>query len=309
MNRREWLKSGVLAAGAPLLTGALIAAESTPAEGGKPELTLWQLPNQTKMQMESFILLTRDDKLIVIDGGPEGDMDYLIQQIKSIHPDGRVDYWLFTHIHLDHASGLAHILKEHPDELKIGTVYCDFPTAEWVKGAEAGSYEISVEILKYFAKLPNCGKLPKNQPLKVGNVEITALNELNDLDLDQPGLTVNDTSIVYRVKTPETTLLFLGDLYIHGQKRIVENQPAEAFKADVVQMAHHGQNGVTKDFYELVRPSACLWCAPAWLWNNNIGPCDGSGPWKTIQTRAWMDDLGVKKHYVLKDGLVKLEFN
>lgn len=307
MNRRDWLKTGLVAAGTPLFGAALAAGEE-----GKPAgtaLTLWQLPNQTVSQMMSYILLTDDDKLVVIDGGLDGDANYLVDRIKEIHPDGRVDYWLFTHIHCDHAWALATILDTRPDELKIGQIYADFPTAEWAKRAEPDSYGISVKILSAFAKHPNVAKMPKNQPLRLGSVEITALNELNDLDLDQPGLTINDTSIVYRVKTPKTTLLFLGDLFIHGQKRILENQPPEAFKADVVQTAHHGQNGVTREFYELVKPSACLWCTPDWLWDNNPpGSGSDTGPWKTIQTRAWMNELGVRKHYIIKDGLIKLDF-
>ena len=310
MDRREWLKSGLMAAGLPFMGSALLAEDAdTNPNAEKPALTLWQLPNQTISQMMSYILLTDDDQLIVIDGGTKDDADYLVQQIKEIHPDGRVDYWFFTHIHCDHAWALATILNRGTDGLKIGEVYCDFPTAEWVKRNESGSHDVSIEILNAFEKHPH-KKLPKNQPLQIGKVEITALNELNDLDLDNPSLTVNDTSIVYRVKTPKTVLLFLGDLFVHGQEALLKNQPAEALRADVVQMAHHGQNGVTRDFYKLVKPSVCLWCTPDWLWDNNPpGSGSDTGPWKTIQTRAWMNEMGVKTHYIIKDGLKKVNFS
>ena len=307
MNRREWLKMGFVAAGTPLF-GSFLTAEETECEK-KPALTLLQLPNQSFSQMESYILLTDDDHLTVIDGGTKQDAEYLIERIKEVHPDGRVDYWLLTHIHSDHACALATILDHHPDTLKIGQVYHDFPAAEWVRRVEPGSYEVSVEIFNALAKHDRVARMPKNKPIRLGSVQITALNDLDDLDLEKPGMTVNDTSILYQVKTPETTILFLGDLFVHGQEAILKKQPPEVFKADVVQMAHHGQNGVTREFYDLVKPTACLWCAPDWLWDNNPpGQGSDTGPWKTIQTRAWMNEMGVRKHYIIKDGLIKLDF-
>ena len=307
MNRREWLKSGLMAA-APVL-GSAAAAADTQESGAKTALTLWQLPNQSGTQMESYLLLTDSDQLVVIDGGMKHDADYLLKKIREIHPDGRVDYWLFTHIHLDHAHALATILNRYPDVLKIGQVYCDFPPLAWIERVEPSSYDVSAEILEALGKLPNVAKMPKGEPLRLGSVEITALNDLDDLDLERPGTVINDTSILYRVKTPETTLLFLGDLEPRGQEALVGKLPPEAFRADVVQMAHHGQNGVTRDFYDLVRPTVCLWCAPDWLWDNNPpGQGSDTGPWKTVQTRAWMNEMGVRKHYIIKDGLIRLEF-
>ena len=307
MNRRDWIKSGLAAAGVPLWNASLFAGGETASE--KPALTLWQLPNQTMSQMESYVLLTDSDQLVVIDGGTVGDTEYLLERIREIHPDGRVDYWLLTHIHLDHARALATALTRYPDALKIGQVYCDFPTAEWVKRFEEGSYQDSVEILEAFSKHSRVAKMPKGEPLRLGSVQITALNDLDDLDMEKPGMTVNDTSILYQVKTPETTLLFLGDLYIHGQEALLKKLPPEIFKADVVQMAHHGQNGVTRAFYELVQPRICLWCTPDWLWDNNPpGRGSDTGPWLTVRTRAWMNEMGVSEHYIIKDGLAKLTF-
>lgn len=45
---------------------------------------------------------------------------------------------------------------------------------------------------------------------------------------------------------------------------------------------------------------------PDWLWDNDSGAGKGSGPWKTLETRSWMEELGVREHIVAKDGLGKL---
>ena len=99
-------------------------------------------------------------------------------------------------------------------------------------------------------------------------------------------------------------LLFLGDLGVEGGNRLLNeyrNNPGE-LRADIVQMAHHGQSGVDRNVYEAVRPTICLWCAPAWLWNNDNGGGVNSGNWKTLEVRNWMRQLGAKTHVVAKDG-------
>ncbi|MDO5309007.1 MAG: hypothetical protein Q4G03_05885, partial [Planctomycetia bacterium] len=63
-----------------------------------------------------------------------------------------------------------------------------------------------------------------------------------------------------------------------------------------------------RKFYELVKPKVTLWPTPDWLWRNDVGRGDGSGPFKTCDTRIWSGEIGVKEYYVSKDGLIKLTF-
>ena len=75
-----------------------------------------------------------------------------------------------------------------------------------------------------------------------------------------------------------------------------------ALKCDIVQLAHHGQNGVDYEVYKALRPRVALWPTPQWLWDNNNGGGAGSGPWLTQQTKNWMVRLGVKSNFCIKDG-------
>ena len=77
-----------------------------------------------------------------------------------------------------------------------------------------------------------------------------------------------------------------------GGKKLLACCPAEKLRQDVVQMAHHGQNGVDKEFYAHIMPKVCLYCTPDWLWENDNGGGRNSGPWKTLETRRWMEELG-----------------
>jgi beta-lactamase superfamily II metal-dependent hydrolase len=80
--------------------------------------------------------------------------------------------------------------------------------------------------------------------------------------------------------------------------KLLKNIDHNKLKVDYVQMAHHGQNGVRKNFYKIIRPKYCLWSTPVWLWNNDSGKGENSGPWRTLEVRDWMKELNVEKNYV-----------
>ena len=51
------------------------------------------------------------------------------------------------------------------------------------------------------------------------------------------------------------------------------------------QMAHHGQNGVSREFYEYIKPQRCIWATPEWLWNNDGGKGFDTHKFQTVRTR------------------------
>lgn len=104
-----------------------------------------------------------------------------------------------------------------------------------------------------------------------------------------------------RMTLEDRTVLFTGDAGIEAGQKLLA-QAGTSLKSDICQMSHHGQNGVDRAFYEAVSPECCLWCTPEWLWNNDDGLGYNTHIWKTVEVRGWMDDLGVKEHYVMKDG-------
>jgi hypothetical protein len=103
------------------------------------------------------------------------------------------------------------------------------------------------------------------------------------------------------------SVLFTGDLGAEGGEKLLKSKYADALPSDYVQMAHHGQAGVTEAFYRKVNPSYCLWPTPQWLWDNDKGQGKGSGHWKTLAVRAWMDKLNIKRHYVMFQGLQQID--
>ena len=82
---------------------------------------------------------------------------------------------------------------------------------------------------------------------------------------------VNNSSAVYRIENANSSFIILGDLGVDGGNEVAQNVPLELLQADYTQMAHHGQNGVDRKFYEYITPKKCIWAALEWLWNNDVG--------------------------------------
>ena len=125
---------------------------------------------------------------------------------------------------------------------------------------------------------------------RAGPAKIQVLNQAYAANNDF----VNNSSVAYLVSLNGTNVVFLGDMARSGGENLMANVDLGALNCTMVQMAHHGQNGVDYEVYKALRPSVCLWPTPQWLWDNDNGGGTGTGPWKTQETRNWMVRLGVK---------------
>ena len=294
---------------ASLLTAlfVLTAAAQPPGEGVRPPVpttfTLWQLPNQTHTQMMSYVVQTVHKKVIVIDGGTAGDAPFLLEFLNGL--GGSIDAWIITHAHDDHFDALIEILKK-PGTLKMGPLYGSLPDAAWVGQWGADSEKESYT--RFEQTLKDAGR--KVEALSLGqNFEIDGI-QLEVLGVRNPEITnnaINNSSLVLRLADGVKSVLFLGDLGLEGGEKLLKSPYASRLPSDYVQMAHHGQNGVNEAFYQQVKPAYCLWPTPKWLWDNDNGGGTGSGHWHTLEVRAWMDKMPIKKHYVMFEGIQKIE--
>jgi hypothetical protein len=297
-GRRDFLKSaGSLGAGM-LLLGSCSSAEHDYKAKRKGEFVLWQLPSATPSQMNSYVLQTQAGKVVVIDGGTTGDASYLKGFLAAL--GNRVDIWFISHPHGDHVGALTEILKK-PGDLAIGDIYGSIPDEQWVEKYESGT----TATVRAF-----------NEALRESKRKVIEQNPGDILELDgitfhvlavkNPEITanaINNSSVVMKVTDSRKTVLFTGDLGAEGGRKLMAGAYRKYLRSDYVQMAHHGQNGVDKDFYKEVRPRYCLWPTPKWLWDNDNGGGGGSGPWLTLEVRQWMKELNVEKNYVMMDGL------
>lgn len=248
-----------------------------------------QYANRDPYQMMGYLLKTPEGKTIVIDGGRQEGADAAYLHELILKEGGRVDLWLITHAHDDHFSALSCILRDMDElDFEIGDMRICFPPAEWLKTVENGQpYDPAVEFLEGLQKHGiETAPLRRGDVIECGGLSIDVMHDCENYVNYH---CVNDTGAVLRVHYPNRDILFLADIEIPAAKEMMERYTPEQLRCDIVQLAHHGQNGAHREFYELVRPKIALYTAPMWLWTNN----GGSGPYKTLETRRWMQELGV----------------
>lgn len=267
-----------------------------------------QAPNMTPTQMMSYLIVTPNGKLIVIDGGLRADSGYLCEKI---HEFGSVvSYWFLSHVHSDHYYALVDIAEDDMRGISIENLCYNFPPEKWILDAEpqyADDNRVLFGILPKFSNIKHI--LSESEKIEIDGLTVDIMwvpDDYNDYDPGyKGGSTVNDTSVVFRFIFPNgKTALFLGDLGFRAGQKLADRYGNE-LKSDIVQMAHHGQNGAGEDVYKLVNPELCMWTAPMWLYDNNMWYRDktvenkfNSHYFKTVEVREWMDKLGVTKHAV-----------
>jgi beta-lactamase superfamily II metal-dependent hydrolase len=271
--------------------------------------------------MMSFVLVTKNDNVIIIDGGRAEDMPLLKEYVAGRH----VSAWILTHAHGDHMWGfMSELKKNNLADFDVEKVIYNFPPYSELKGKTAvpdPAYfdreleEVLADFVKHEHLLSDKAQVVKQgDSIQIDECKIDFIYTYHD------GLyanLMNDASLVFKITTPNTSVLFLGDLGPEGGDILFE-ESRHLLKSDIVQMAHHGHMNVGMEDYAAIAPEICLWCCPDWLYNEPEIPQYLSNRerarrrgrtrmYGTTETRKWMEILGVKKHYVTKDGTHRIE--
>lgn len=172
---------------------------------------LIQLSSQSKSQMMGYILKTKNNKIIVIDGGTSNDTQNLLEYIDK--NGKKVDYWFLTHAHNDHASVFIDAVNKN---IKIENIYVSLNDKSWYENNEPSRAEFSNILIDTLNKdnIKDKVKSPKlNEIINIDGIEVEILGIKNPEILDNCG---NEQSMIMKFNTGKTSILFLGDI---GKKR------------------------------------------------------------------------------------------
>lgn len=255
--------------------------------------------------MTGFIVVTEDKHLIVVDGGCTGDTEGFLARLKKTAAEYgceyKIDLWLLTHPHDDHYGvfrRFSEMNRMGRADLPAVTRFTYFPLPDSFGISEHPS--LGFELPEINAELA-VTKIPLYEFKKGDKFEFGALT-IDIMRVSNPNIThntFNNASCVIRFTEkragkPDFSWIILGDLGIEGGRELVNMYPG-GLKADAVQMAHHGQNGVERPVYEAIAPRFAFWTTPDWLWTNTLpGQEPGKGPWATLTVRKWMEELGTE---------------
>jgi len=155
----------------------------------------------------------------------------------------RLDDVIITHPDSDHVNGIDFILERfRPQRLWInGDGKKNWPYREILRGASA----LGIRIIE-----PETGRTIDSGPG-------SRITFIQGADQRQPGLSVNDRSLVIRLDHRRNSFLFPGDISKTKEKELVGNN-AE-LKADLLLAPHHGSRGSgSREFIDTVDPDIIL---------------------------------------------------
>lgn len=269
----------------------------------KKTFTLWQLESQVNTIGNIYVIRTHSGKVIVMDGGDEVEKDYLRGFIDAL--GGKVDAWFVSHPHNDHMGALK-VLLEKPNGLQIDKIYHSrFP--ENLIDTEEQKWADYTRV--FYTLLDNakdtevidchCG-----DEFSIDGINFKILAEKNP---EITGNGYNNSSMVVKMWDKQKSFIFLGDLGVEAGDKLLASEYAKDLECDYLQLAHHGNWAVKKNFYEKVKFRACLWPSPSWLYNNDAGGGFNTAHFESVIVRGWMEELGIKEHYVSCEGMSKIE--
>lgn len=275
---------------------------------GDGKTVLYQVAREELSLMMCYVIKTRNNKLIVIDGGIDGHGKnaevYLLDVLKDIQGTEKpeIEAWFFSHIHPDHVNEFRKMVDSKKGQFTVNKIYFHFPTREFMQRTSPSALALSEQFGRAFNELKGLNAYELYVPPMVGykiQIDNVTFEILQVPDNETTANAINNSCMVFRMTAEGQTVLFLGDLGVEGGVRLL-NTYRDALKSDMVQMAHHGQAGVDKDVYEAIDPKVCLWPTPIWVWENkDSNGVEGNGPYQTTEVRKWMfEDLGVKHHFV-----------
>ncbi|MDD4759287.1 MAG: MBL fold metallo-hydrolase [Bacteroidaceae bacterium] len=273
---------------------------------GDNGFTMWQIPSFADQIGNSYVFQTDQGHIVVMDGGYEKEAEWLANFLKDL--GGTVEAWFVSHPHRDHIGALYQILTAYTETITVKHIY----HSRLTKAQILADPDIQEQNrCKAFYAFLDSTSIPVDD-LQTPGEEYTFDNiHLKILSVAQPKLyknCYNNSSMIMRLWDSYTNIVFLGDAGEECGTLALAGNYKDDLNCDYLQVAHHGQGGCTRDFYNAINFYACLWPTPTFVWNNDQGGGYDTGILKTMDTRRWMQAKGIKENHVTcLEGVYKMK--
>ncbi len=223
------------------------------------------------------------------------DADRIYNTMKSQTSGGQepqVAAWIFTHADIDHVGAFLKFAAKYGKTVPVGQLIYNFPVSTILPDAGDQRTAVTQAALNYYAATPTV-MAHAGQVYKIGDLTVRMLFNMELLEPNLPkNLKFNDTSLVFQIETEDgTRLMILGDCYPCETAVIDKLYSVEMLKSDIVQVSHHGIEGVGHgdSLYENIGATAALWPAGTWKYNYPCTLVNGSTDPAACRTRDERD--------------------
>lgn len=180
----------------------------------------------------ALVEITADTQLL-IDGGPDKS---LFDGLGKLMPfdDRKIEYIILSHAHADHFMGLVYLLERY----EIGQIYL----SDYGNRSEDFLYFLK----KVTEKNIMIKQISRGDIINLGILEIYTVWPPRDKSI----IDLNDASLVFYLKSSESSVLFTGDV----SYQILEKIKGGLHPADILKVSHHGsKTGTSSEFVNVVQ--------------------------------------------------------
>lgn len=180
--------------------------EKTEEPEGKT--VLYQVVPEKQSLMMSYIIKTKNNKIIVIDGGIDGAgkeaPTYIFKELQTISGQDKpvIDAWILSHIHYDHYYEFVKMFESQEGNFTVKNMYFNFPSEAFIKKYESGEIPYLTRFKAAYNKIfgenayENYNGVQVGDKITVDNVTFDILQIPNEKITANP---INNTSIIFRM--------------------------------------------------------------------------------------------------------------
>lgn len=240
--------------------------------GYEPDLSseylVTQYPDASGQQANCYTI-SNEDTLIVIDGGWADNADAL-RKIIATHGN-QVDAWIITHPHKDHA-GAFNVIYADPQGITISNIYDNGFDYDFIESVGEPYDDITVMETYYTLTkdAANVTHLKRGDELTICGLSFSIYNAFDDVVKANVGNEKdyqNNASLLFQVRSAHNSILFSADIKYDMSDYLLA-QYGDVIASDYVQLSHHGNWGLSKDFYDKTNGTVFFLDAPSEISDN-----------------------------------------
>lgn len=214
-----------------------------------------------------YIITLEDGSFIVFDSGGNSSVDHvrlynLLCKLNE-RPDGKIVIaaWILTHSHWDHFMSFYNVCMTYGSNITIERYIANVPDSVIYHNSNNPNLYMENGYFDRASQAVGGIKLIKpytGMKFWIRNAQIEVLYTHEAL---YPTLlhTFNDSTMVTKMNIAGQNIVWLGDVQSEGSRVMCNMYDASVFKSDIVQVAHHGHTGATKEVYKRIDPAIALW--------------------------------------------------